>query len=237
MKRRIAIFAAPIMSLMFSVSSFGAVLTFNSDGTEKHSTFLSGANTVDETEYSLSVLPAFLVSIDQPLAWSTTFTSGAAAKWISYTPDGQPTTLGGTGEGSGNISNLQYMDFFRPFNVSSASNFKLEVMADDRANTYLIKLGGGGVTQILTSPELPGQFCNSIPTSCTSLNQGNYSSVLASGNYALGFRVFQDNGTGFGLAYNATLSDVPEPGSYALISMGLGGLLIALKRRQKGTEN
>ena len=225
------------MSLMFSVSSFGAVMTFSSDGTEKHSTFLSGVNSVDETEYNLSVLPAFLVAFDQPGAWSTTFTSGAAAKWISYTPDGTPTSLGGFPDGPFDIGDLQYVDFFRKFTVTSASNFKLEAMADDRANAYLFQIPGGAVNQILTSPEIPGLFCNSVPTSCTSLNQGNYSTTLASGDYVLGFRVFQDNGTGFGLAYNAVLSDVPEPGSYALISMGLGGLLIALKRRQKGTEN
>jgi len=34
-----------------------------------------------------------------------------------------------------------------------------------------------------------------------------------------------------------SVDGVPEPSSYALISMGLGGLLIAFKRRKNGSSN
>jgi hypothetical protein len=236
MKRRIAIFAAPIMSLMFSVSSFGAPIISDTsavqsgpqDGT---SVYIAGQTYAEATSTSNA---AVVINTTKPVPWSTNFLSGAVANWISFTNEASPTDLDGNSIGAG-INDGEFVDVFKFFTLANASVFTLEIMADDRADVYL--LSSSGVSALITSVYNPGLYCNATAPSCTNTFQGNYSNTLAAGNYVIGARIYQDNGTGFGVAYNATLADVPEPGSYALISLGLGGLLIAFKRRQKGTEN
>lgn len=234
MKQRFLTLAAPVMGLMMSVSAFGAISIISSAGGVRSNILTSGGGPDYATALS-GALTSVALAPQHP-AWSTTFQSTAPANWISFTSAHSPTT-GSSGVPGDPIQNGNWVDFFHVFSSAENDVLQLEVMADDRADIYLIDLGPPVVvSSLLGSLDLPGSTCNSAPPSCTSPLQANiFTSINKNTTYALGFRVFQEAGTGFGLAYSGAV--VPEPGFYGILSLGLGGLLVAVQRRRKNAKN
>ena len=157
--------------------------------------------------------------------------------WISFTNDYSPTPSGQSACSTPTyaICNNDFVAFYHTFTLSNPASYSgvLQVMADDTADVWLnghqLFAALGPYSSSNTYPT-----CSSQPVGCLSNTMGVVtidSSWLVSGTNTLEFKVWQRNGTGYGLDYSMSLSSVPEPGSVSLIACGLVAL-IALRRKQ-----
>jgi len=153
--------------------------------------------------------------------------------WVSVDTN-QDLELKGNGTYNGG-----YVDFFHTFFLSgpTVTASTLLVYGDDRVHVFV------NGNQLNSNLSVPGSACDANPVGCVSSTQGRYgygagdnltnptSFFNGNANNIIQFRVFQDAGTGFGLQYLATITTVPEPGFYGLLSVGVGALLFRARRR------
>lgn len=238
MKHRSASFAALTLGLMLSSSAFGAITTITSGGGAINTNSLivpaagqtqtnQGPNgTVAAGQTSFNVVPNG--------AWTA---PPAGAGWVSFLANQEPDTT---------IANGDYVDFFHTFTLAGGvATAKLNIFADDRADVFINE------ALIWSTLKNAGTICNNGKIGCISANEGvfdtslnnfgtlngAFGSVNGNGLNTLRVRVYQDAGGGFGTAYRADFNSVPEPGFYGLLSLGLGGLLVAVQRRRKSAVN
>ena len=147
------------------------------------------------------------------------------AQWISYTNSG----IGGTVVRPDSTTKPQ-ASFFESFSIlgSPVSGF-LTVWADDTAAVYV------NDKLVVDSNPKQDSTCAAGPIGCepkegSSINLTPY---LMTGSNTIRFDVFQQAGDVFGLLYQGgyEASQVPEPGTYALMGAGLG--VLGLLRRKK----
>ena len=161
------------------------------------------------------------------------------SQWVSFlnnyspTPGGQDACTTGVTDP---ICNGDYVIFYQTFTLSNAASYSglLQVMADDTAGVWL-----NGQSLFSAVGPYTGQYpdsyatCADVPVGCEASTAGVVSingAMLQSGVNTLEFQVWQRDGTGFGLDYSMTLSDVPEPGLEGVFGAGLS-LLLAFRRK------
>jgi hypothetical protein len=230
MKRRSAVFAAPMMALVFSLSASGATtIVASGDGAG------SGNLVGDSNQWNTGLTngspgsPAASFNIAPNSVWATI----AGAGWISPINNRE---LGDAGNG-------KWVDFYQVFNIATPTSGNLRIFADDRADVYITNsLNSGNQQAIYTSTvSATNGPCNLAPIGCITQYEGNFdiTSKLAAGTNTLRIRVYQTGGGSFGTTYlatistNPTISTVPEPGFYGVLSLGLGGLFMADRRRRR----
>jgi hypothetical protein len=243
MKQRIA--TAITICASLGLSMFGASYTFHSgdggangtivDGTGLNPTIGTQTNTLNGPGTpGPGTDPTYNINrgvVDYNGVWGEEF---SGANWVSRF---QTATPGGA------LTNSDYVDFYHTFTLVGTVNVNpiLRVWADDTADVYV-----NGLSQFV-STQVSGSQCNNGEIGCTDANARNIEidkAIFVNGTNELRVRVYQNDGFGFGLMYTTlaqiqttSVGEIPEPSSYALISLGLGGLLIAFKRRQNGSSN
>ena len=159
------------------------------------------------------------------------------SQWITFlsSGDGTPTPLGQTACGTAPICNDQYVNFYQDFSLSgSGFSGTLQVMADDTAAVWV---NGNPVFAANVPWATSGDYttCSNSAIGClnpSTVGTVNLASYLNSGANRIVFQVFQRNGDGFGLDYSASISNVPEPGFYGVLALGLSGLCLAFRRKR-----
>lgn len=179
---------------------------------------------------------------NQELVAGNAFNCGSTgfncAKWVSFVSSNSP---GSALPNTTNASN-GFVDFIHTFTLDAAvTSASLKLLADDRANIYITN-GSGIESEIyVTASGGSNGPCNLAVIGCTVANAFNSSlrqdgvtsiaSALSAGTNSIRVRVYQTNSSGFGTAYLANITTVPEPGFYGLLSIGVGALLFRARRR------
>lgn len=251
MKQRFVIFAALTMSLMLSMSAFGAVSYVSSgdsgaDGSEIASGQTNGGAKSGNGSLAPNATPVPTTksfNILKNPSWADLGNSGFSplpvpytTNWVSFLSSPTP----GSAIGNSNLTTgvEQWVDFYHVFNiVGPVFSGDLKILADDRADIFLN--GKSPLNPVYTTPQGGNATCNTGVVGCLGQFQGNFDikNFLVTGKNTLVVRVYQDNGGDFGTAYLATINAVPEPGFYGMLSLGLGGLLVAVQRRRKNAVN
>ena len=161
--------------------------------------------------------------------------SPAGRTWVSFIDYYSPTPSGQSYcDDAWAICNNEYVDFFHDFMLPAGLfSGTLSVLADDTADVYV-----NGVKVWDRAADYPTDLvstCAGKPIGCLATTQAviDIGGYLQAGTNLFAFKVFQENGTGFGLNYEAEMnvSSVPEPGSgLLLLGMGLAGLRALRKR-------
>lgn len=151
----------------------------------------------------------------------------AGSSWISFANTGDPSVPGFTV-----VPNGTAVTFTDTFNlVGTITGANLDVLADD---TTLVWLNGVE----LASGNLGGSYptCSSLPIGCLTSTMGvfNFAELqpyLVDGTNTLSFVVYQEAGSSYGLDYAGTVTSAPEPGSLAMLGIGLMGIALTARRK------
>lgn len=169
-------------------------------------------------------------------AWTALVTG----TWVSFMNDYSPTPPSQDPCAGSPICNNDFVLFSHSFDLTGYSNLSglLRVTADDTADVWL--KNANGITNLFTAgpayPTDPYITCYSGIVGCVdgTVGQVALDGFLDDGVNTLYFKVFQRNGTGFGLNYTAAIDGVrvvPEPTMLFLLGAGLVGVATRLRRR------
>jgi len=198
---------------------------------------VTGNVSASQTAPSITVPSGVTYNVGKNNGWANLTVAPANTRWVSFVSNQIPGNAIGNSVSAGT---QVWVDFYQTFNLGLASttdilSAQLNILADDRANVYL------NGNMIHTTAQGTNNICNNGTIGCIATNEGtfttNFKNALLATNNTLVVRVFQDAGGGFGTAYQADINVVPEPGFYGVLSLGLGGLLVALQRRRKNAAN
>jgi hypothetical protein len=221
------------LALLVIASSF--VLTAKAD------TFVSSDQAVTTNDSGYAT-----VNIAPNPAWAPAI---GTSSWVSYAVGGNLSAT--TGDPSDPnfivVPDGTVVTFSETFNLDgTATGGTLNVLADDTTSVLLngnqifaAALGGSYPTcsfpvaiGCLSSTE--GSIDLSDPTILSYFNNG--------GSNTLSFQVYQENAVSFGLDYSGTITtrtpenipSTPEPGTFAMLGLGLVGLFAASRRSFAG---
>ena len=164
-----------------------------------------------------------------------TLPSGGA-DWISYENSGWSTVTNSAimtvpDTSSQNTPSAVFTQTFT--DLTSLLNLSITVWADDSAVVFLDGTQISGNANFL---QTPGIYCAPTGITCDGLGSTFTANNLTAGTHTLTFDVYQIGGGSFGLMYSGTVTDnsqslAPEPGSYALLGMGLVALALFRVKR------
>ena len=196
---------------VFSSATWNANSIFNADGSVDG----SGANTDRGAFLDLGAGFEFLANETYTLTFSVSNVA-TSALFVGFNNDTPPSATGGTGQLVGDNFSIRARNFGIP-------------------DAYLWKEVGGTVTQTNTDLAFSGTGTYVITIETNNLTNATISAGVASDSFDVSdirqiYLAFEDNGAN-GANFDSFVFEgpVPEPGSLAML--GLGGLLIARRRR------
>lgn len=200
--------------------------------------------------------PGTEVAVPVSPAWQA---AGMGYSWISYNNTGCNTFVPTTGmctPGPENPSGVTgpYTTanataiFYQTFTLPTAMTGFLDVWADDTATVWIVpgtitSGDGTGISgaMLLASANpnpTPGEDCSQMPPGCIAgMDYQDNGLSLSAGTYTLVLDAYQYvGGSPFAVMYDSELSSstgTPEPATYMLMSLGLAGLGVFVRRRRK----
>jgi PEP-CTERM motif len=192
------------------------------------------------------------VSVVSPPAWATS-SNANDYEWISYGDTGcnsstiNPCTPGPNNPPATTVGGTPTAIFYQTFTLTTASSGTLDVWADDTASVWLdtgtvtFGTGSGGTlldpANAILGPNCANHVNNTV--GCTQNNDGVIPLSLSAGTYTLVIDAYQlIGGSPFGVMYDGVLAsgnspNAPEPASYMLMALGLGGLGAFIRHRKR----
>jgi hypothetical protein len=211
--------AAVLFLLTFLVlaatSTQAAVIYLNSD-----TTLSDPRQTNNQTHDNVAITP------------NTAWNPNGAGIWISFTNsgDGASTILPNAGSTNVDPTAIFYLDFVLN---TAAQDGTITVWADDTARVYMDS------TMLIEANGTQGSACAAGPVGCTTANGAVLDLTplnLQAGAHQLRIEAYQLGGSVFGVQYAGSITETPEPATFALLGTALIGLCYALRRRH-GTKN
>jgi len=176
--------------------------------------------------------PCTTIAIEAHPQWQEDGPGGSDAVWVSYADTGY---RGADPTPDDSKENPVFI-LVEEFEVGSDSVLDFLIWADDTARVVLS--GAGGVIASI-DPNFSQNICADGPIGCEEDEWGQLLADLSAGRYEITMEIFQV-GTGetttnnpFGVLYSGTVSSVPEPGTLALLGLGLIGMGVARRGRVK----
>lgn len=217
------LFVALSVALVFCLNASATITTVTSGSGTAFGTLTGDANQCNSG--LTTSIPAVACSgtnntynIAPNGAWAA---APAGSNWVSLIDH----------EDLGSGANGEWVDFYQTFTILDPTivSASLSIFADDRAD---VSVNG---TTLFTTPQVNNSTCNSQIIGCIPQYGGvvDIASAVKSGVNTLTIRVYQDAGSGFGTAYAATITSTPEPGFIGVLSLGLSGVLLALRRKRE----
>lgn len=170
------------------------------------------------------------VAIDAHPQWQENGPEGSDAVWVSYADTGYQ----GSDPTPDASKESPVFILVEEFEIGSDSVLDFLIWADDTARVVLS--GAGGVIASI-DPNFSQNICADGSIGCEEDEWGQLLANLSAGTYQITMEIFQV-GTGgtttnnpFGVLYTGTVSSVPEPGTLALLGLGLIGMGVARRRR------
>ncbi|ARN75613.1 PEP-CTERM sorting domain-containing protein [Oceanicoccus sagamiensis] len=183
--------------------------------------FLSTTDDVCTT--TATVGPCQLVEINAHNAWQPAV---GDAQWVSSVDSGAP--------GSVQVPNdavNPFLTITETFTLSGSGNLTFDIWADDTARVSL----NGDVKFLENTSQ---STCADGIIGCEPGENGSFDWDLAAGTHTVTFEIFQIGSGPAGVMYNGNYTldtvnvnnPVPEPGSLALLALGLAGLGMTRKK-------
>jgi len=245
-RSRVLLFVLLASAVLIALPShFGGVATAGT--VDIYSNLVNETNNKTGTDVSLS-------PDKMSPAWAPT---GPGYEWISYGDTGcneyvvltgtcipgpaNPPAAQGTINGPNPVAATAI--FYKTFTVTDAlDSGYLNVWADDTARVWLdpgtITTGDGsgidGGTMLIDANPILGTNCAGGPIGCLPGMDATFNLSLTTGTYTLVIDAYQlVTSSPFGVMYDGVLTDVPEPATFALMGLGLIGMGVFVRRRNR----